>query len=202
MKIRNKIIALIISLIAMPALLVSAEKQPYFYGGVKLFDYGIDNSDLRSLNVSIVNLGFSSSTSSTDNTGYGFDLGLGYDFNKNLAVEAGYTNFGTLKIKNSTTGPATSNSLDITGYSLGVGVLGKLGEEKSYGYIKAGLHKWDMSGKVTTQLGSSSEALGDGTDPMLSVGYRAGIFQVSYDGYQVDEQRWLKSFTFGLKHNF
>ena len=185
----------------MPALLVSAEKQPYFYGGVKLFDYGIENSDLRTLNVSIVNLGFSSSTSSTDNTGYGFELGLGYDFNKNLAVEAGYTNFGTLKIKNSPTGTATSNSVDITGYSLGAGGLGKFGGEKSYGYIKAGLQNWDMSGKVTTSLGSSSEALGTGTDPMLSVGYRADIFQISYDGYQVDD-RWIKSLTFGLKYNF
>ena len=200
-KIRNKIIALIISLIAMPTLLVSAEKQPYFYGGVKLFDYGIENSDLRTLNVSIVNLGFSSSFSSTDNRGYGFELGLGYDFNKNLAVEAGYINLGTLEIKNSTTGPTTNNSLDITGYSFGAGVLGKFGEEKSYGYIKAGLHNWDMSGKVTTSLGSSSEALGTGTDPMLSVGYRAEIFQISYDGYYMDD-RWIKSLTLGLKYNF
>ena len=43
MRIKNKIIALMISLIAMPSLLLSAEKQPYFYGGVKLFDYGIEN---------------------------------------------------------------------------------------------------------------------------------------------------------------
>jgi hypothetical protein len=201
MKIRNKIIALMISLIAMPTLLVSAEKQPYFYGGVKLFNYGLENGDLRTLNVSIVNLGFSSSTSSTDNRGYGVELGLGYDFNKNLAVEAGYTNFGTLTINNRTTGPTTSNTLDITGYSLGVGVLGKFGEEKSYGYIKAGLHNWDMSGKLSTSLGSSSEALGTGTDPMFSVGYRADIFQISYDGYQIDD-RWFKSFTIGLKYNF
>ena len=58
-----------------------------------------------------------------------------------------------------------------------------------------------MSGKLSTSLGSSSEALGTGTDPMFSVGYRADIFQISYDGYQIDD-RWFKSFTIGLKYNF
>ena len=125
----------------------------------------------------------------------------GYDFNKNLAIEAGYTNFGTLTINNSTTGPVTNNKLDITGYSLGAGILGKIGEEKSYGYLKAGFHNWDMSGKVSTSLGTSSEALGTGTDLMLSAGYRADIFQLSYDGYKIDD-RWIKSLTLGLKYNF
>ena len=47
---------------------------------------------------------------------------------------------------------------------------------------------WDMSGKVSTSLGTSSEALGTGTDLMLSAGYRADIFQLSYDGYKIDDR--------------
>jgi hypothetical protein len=202
MKIKNRIIALIISLIALPNFAFSAENQPYAYGGLKVYNYGITTTDLQNINTSIINLGYSSSYSSTDNRGYGFDLGLGYDVSKNIAFEVGYTNFGTLTINNLTTGPVTSNTLDITVYSLGAGVLGKFGEnDKSYGYVKAGLHNWDFTGTVSTARGSSSEALGTGTDPIFSIGYRSEIAQLSFDGYKINDG-WIKALTLGVKYNF
>jgi hypothetical protein len=58
---------------------ISNAEEKYLFGGVKLFNYGIEGSDLQVINTSLVNLGFSSSTSSTDNTGVGFDLGVGFN---------------------------------------------------------------------------------------------------------------------------
>ena len=56
------------------------------YGGAKIFNYGIEKSDLQEINTSLVALGFSSSTSSTDNTGVGFDIGFGAQISPNLFV--------------------------------------------------------------------------------------------------------------------
>ena len=56
---------------------VKASAEAYMYGGAKVFNYGIEDSDLQEINTSLVSLGFSSSTSSTDNSGVGFDIGFG-----------------------------------------------------------------------------------------------------------------------------
>ena len=69
------------------------------FGGAKVFNYGIETSDLQEINTSLVSLGFSSSTSSTDNTGIGFDLGFGFEIAPILSIEGGYVNYGTLTIK-------------------------------------------------------------------------------------------------------
>jgi hypothetical protein len=62
-----------------------ANAENYIFGGAKLFNYGIEESDLQNINTSLVNLGFTSSVSSTDNTGIGFDLGAGFGITDNLS---------------------------------------------------------------------------------------------------------------------
>ena len=78
----------------------------YMFGGIKVFNYGIETSDLQVINTSLVSLGFSSSTSSTDNTGIGMDLGFGINISETLAAEVGYVNYGTLEINTTLTGPS------------------------------------------------------------------------------------------------
>ena len=63
----------------------SKAEDAYMFGGVKVFNYGIESSDLQVINTSLVSLGFSSSLSTTDNTGVGFDLGIGLNLDENLA---------------------------------------------------------------------------------------------------------------------
>ena len=89
--------------------------ETYLYGGAKIFNYGIEESDLQEINTSLVALGFSSSTSSTDNTGIGFDIGFGAEISPNLSIEAGYVNYGTLTINTKLTGPTENVTTDITG---------------------------------------------------------------------------------------
>ena len=46
----------------------------YIYGSLGLTDFGLTTADLQTINTSLVNLGFSSSTTTTDNTGISIKL--------------------------------------------------------------------------------------------------------------------------------
>ena len=157
--------------------------ENYVFGGVKIFNYGVDTSDLQQINTSLVNLGFSSSTSETDNTGVGFDVGMGVELADGFAVEAGYVNYGTLEITTKTTGPVENIKTEISGD--GVTVAGVLNAEGFY--LKGGIHSWDFTGKITASLGSSTEPLGTGTDPFFGIGYNANNLITSFEYYVIDD---------------
>jgi len=161
----------------------SSFSENYFYGGAKLFNYGVETSDLQEINTSLVSLGFSSSTSETDNTGLGFDIGIGVGLVDNFAVEAGYVNYGTLEITTKTTGPVENIKTEITGD--GVTIAGVLNAEGLY--LKGGMHSWDFTGKVTASLGTSSEPLGTGTDPFFGIGYNSNNFISSVEYYKIED---------------
>ena len=178
-----------------------ANAENYIFGGAKLFNYGIEKSDLQNINTSLVNLGFSSSSSSTDNTGIGFDLGAGFGITDNLSAEVGYVNYGTLEINTKTTGPVENIKTEITGS--GLTFAGKYTDDSGL-FVRGGMHSWDLSGKVTASLGSSSEALGEGTDPFFSICYATPGSQgwnIGYDHYVIDDGD-IGSVTFGYTSSF
>jgi len=181
----------------------TSKAENYVFGGGKLFNYGITTSDLQNINTSLVSLGFSSSTSKTDNTGIGFDLGLGFGITDAFAIEAGYVNYGTLEINTNTTGPVENIKTEITGN--GLTLAGKFDLADSGVFVKGGIHSWDLSGKVSTSLGSSSEALGSGEDPYFSFGYRtpgsSSGFTFSFDYYAIDDGD-ISSLTLGYSSVF
>ena len=196
----KKTIVIILGLILFSSQSLKAE-ETYMYGGAKLFNYGIENSDLQAINTSLIALGFSSSTTKTDNQGVGFDLGLGFNISDSFAIEAGYVNYGTLEINTSTTGPVENLKLEIKGSGLtGAGVL-KFGDDKENFYVKGGMHSWELDGKITASLGSSTEPLGSGTDLFGGVGFVIDNFYVSYDYYVVDDGNF-SSFGIGYKKSF
>ena len=178
--------------------------ENYVFGGAKIFNYGVETSDLQNINTSLVNLGFSSSRSETDNTGIGFDLGVGFGVTDNFSLEAGYVNYGTLEINTTTTGPVENIKTEITGNGLTLaGKFSNLGDTGVF--IRGGVHSWDLSGKVSTSLGSSSEALGEGTDPYFSIGYMTpgsnSGWNIGYDHYVIDDGD-IGSLTFGYSQVF
>ena len=175
--------------------------ETYMYGGAKYFSYGVEKSDLQAINTSLIALGFSSSTTKTDNRGVGFDIGFGFNMSDNFAIEAGYVNYGTLEINTSTTGPVENLKLEIKGSGLtGAGVL-KFGDDKENFYVKGGMHSWELDGKITASLGSSTEPLGSGTDLFGGVGFVMNNFYASYDYYVVDDGNF-SSFGIGYKKSF
>ena len=196
----KKTIIIILGLILFSSQSLKAE-EGYMYGGAKLFSYGIENSDLREINTSLIALGFSSATTKTDNSGIGFDIGVGLNMSDNFAIEAGYVNYGTLEVNTSTTGPVENLKLEIKGSGLtGAGVL-KFGDDKENFYVKGGMHSWELDGKITASLGSSTEALGSGTDLFGGVGFVMDNFYASYDHYVVDDGNF-SSFGIGYKKSF
>ena len=157
--------------------------ETYMYGGAKIFNYGIETSDLQEINTSLVALGFSSSTSSTDNTGIGFDIGFGAQITPNLSIEGGYVNYGTLTINTKLTGPTESLTTDITGD----GVTGAVKFSQEGFYAKGGMHSWDFSATAKSSLGSSSDALGSGTDPFFGIGFGSEQMEFGYEYYKIED---------------
>ena len=196
----KKTIVIILGLILFSSQSLKAE-ETYMFGGAKLFNYGIESSDLQTINTSLIALGFASSTTKTDNRGVGFDIGLGFNMSDNFAIEAGYVNYGTLEINTSTTGPVENLKLEIKGSGFtGAGVV-KFGDDKENFYVKGGMHSWELDGKITASLGSSTEPLGSGTDVFGGVGFVMNNFYASYDYYVVDDGNF-NSFGIGYKKSF
>jgi hypothetical protein len=202
MKIDNKIIVLMISLIAMPTLAHTKEIKPYVFLNYKRFNYGVDTEDLQIINRSLVNLGYSSSFSSTDNTGNGFEIGGGADIHKNFGIEASYINLGTLTINTTLTGPSESLKTEIDGESFAVALVVKGGDDKNTLYGRIGMHNWDLDGKVTGSRGAATATLGDGTDLIFGVGYKFGdLVKIGYDYYKIDDGN-INSLSIGLNYKF
>ena len=191
----KKLFVFIFILLSTQVKVYSAE--PYMFGGAKLFNYGIEKSDLQDINTSLVALGFSSSASSTDNTGLGFDVGFGAEIAPNFSIEASYVNYGTLEIKTNTTGPTENITTEITGD--GVAGAVKYGQEGYY--VKAGMHSWDFSGTVSTSQGSSSDALGSGTDPFFGFGFGSEQMELGYEYYAIEDGD-ISALTLRYAHKF
>ena len=185
-----------------------AQDKNQFYGVVALgtVDYGITTADLRSLNTSLVNLGFSSSTSSTDNTGLYWKAHGGMNINEYLAVEGGYTSLGTLVVDTTLTGPAETVKTEITGTAFEISGLGKYTFNKNYGFIRLGMTSFDIDTKVTTTLGSATLPVSSGTGftygfgGHFAVGDKSG-FRIEFQGYELDSAE-VSTLHFGYTLNF
>ena len=89
-----------------------------------------------------------------------FSVFGGYQFHRNFAVEAGYTDFG--KIKSNVAGP------DLEANAVSLTALGILPfTDRFSGYAKAGFQRWDLDSAIPGLTGSSNDS---GTDPVYGAG--------------------------------
>ena len=63
------------------------------------------------------------------------------------------------------------------------------------------MHSWEFEGTVTASLGSSSEPLGTGTDPIFGIGYSVGGLIFGYDYYAIEDGD-IGSLTLGYSAKF
>lgn len=163
-------------------------KQFYVLASLGVVDYTVESSELQEINTALVNLGFSSSTTSTDNQGVLYKVGAGFDFNKFLSLEGGYTNLGILRIKTTTTGPSEKLTLDIKPDGFEFSGLAKYHfNDKALVYGRVGILSWDAKGTVTGSLGSASATLGSGTDVTLGIGFEYNPIRIEYQYYKLGD---------------
>ncbi|MDH5833318.1 outer membrane beta-barrel protein [Luteimonas kalidii] len=84
----------------------------------------------------------------------------GYQFHRNFALEAGYSDFGSLEPD------AAGTDLELTSASLtAVGILPFT--ERFSGYAKAGFQRWELDRAIPGLTGTAKD---DGTDPVYGLG--------------------------------
>ncbi|MGH8831896.1 MAG: outer membrane beta-barrel protein [Polaromonas sp.] len=110
-------------------------------------------------------VGFSGSCDDTDTGG---KLFLGYQFNKNFAVEGGYVDLGKFKASGTISGvPVSADAKAKTWQLVAVGTLPLANNFSVFG--KAGVHRWDLDVRASA-LGSTITASDNGTDLTLGIG--------------------------------
>ena len=187
-------VSLGITLLATTSAVIAADETPakagpYIVGGVGAVDYNITTSDLQALNRELVALGFSSSSSSTDNSGLFLKGHGGYHINKYLALEGGFTSLGQLEVNTTLTGPSETLTTTADLYGIEVSGLVKLETESSFGYLRLGFLAWDADISVNTSLGTAT-AFDSGTDPTIGIGWHFGKthgLRVEYQYYPIDD---------------
>ena len=185
MKIRNKIIALMISLIAMPTF---AYSQAKYYVGAEY-------------NKNKINTGISNISSNLDEEDNGYSFFFGSPIAKNFDIEVSYNNFGEATLSgvngnqfrlNGTTYEFNQTAtIKVEAKSYGIAVKPKLNINNNFDIIGTlGAHRYDIEGSVngTTASGSATD---DGFDLFYGLGLKGNFNNFSvglhYNIYNFDD---------------
>ena len=186
MKIRNKIIALIISLIAMPTFAFSQTK---YYVGAEYAKNKIDT-------------GISNVSSKLDEEDNGFSIFLGSAVNKDFDVEVSYNNFGEASLSgvtgnqfryNGTLYEFTANgAVKAEATSFGIAVKPKLNINKNFDLVATlGAHRWETDFTASSTNGRAT-VTEDGVDFFYGAGLKGNFdtFSVglNYNIYRLDSE--------------
>lgn len=186
MKIRNKIIALVISLIAMPTF---AYSQAKYYIGAEYTKNKIDT-------------GISNVSSRLDEEDNGYSIFFGSPIDKNFDIELSYNNFGEASLSgvtgnqfrfNGTLYEFTSaGTLKAEATSFGIAVKPKLNINKNFDLVGTlGAHRYKSEVSVSSTNGRAS-VNDDGVDLFYGVGLKGNFetFSVglNYNIYNLDDE--------------
>lgn len=133
-----------------------------------------------------------------DDTDTGYSLGLGYDFNKYLAVEAGYMDVGEASIAYTNGGDSLNGSVEGDGFYFGPKVSLPLTDKLAV-FGKIGFFTWDGdvaavgTGAWAAYTGTASE---DGTDLYFGGGVACDITETlaakaEWTRYTFDGSNWF-----------
>ena len=186
MKIKNKIIALMISLIAMPTF---AYAQAKYYVGAEYTKNKIDT-------------GISNVSSQLDEEDNGFSIFFGSSINRDIDVELSYNNFGEVSLSGVTGNQfrydgtlyefTSAGTLKAEATSFGIAVKPKLNINKNFDLVATlGAHRWESDLTASSSSGKAS-ATEDGFDFFYGVGLKGNFdtFSVglNYNIYKLDDE--------------
>jgi OOP family OmpA-OmpF porin len=150
---------------------VAAEQGGYVGFAIGQSKAKIDQGDIDS---AFASLGLGASTS-VDDTDIGFKVYGGYRFNRNFAIEGGYTDFGKFTSHSVvTSGGSGTGDGEWKAYSIDLSALGILPLNERFSLFgRAGLSLWNMDFTFTAAgpggVGIASESR-TGFSPLLGIG--------------------------------
>lgn len=186
MKITNKIIALMISLIAMPTFAFSQAK---YYVGAEYTKNKIDT-------------GISNISSRLDEKDNGYSIFLGSPINKDFDVEVSYNNFGEASLSGVTGNQfryggtlyefIADGTVKAEATSFGIAVKPKLNINKNFDLVATlGVHRWESELSASSTDGTAS-VTEDGVDLFYGVGLKGNFDNFSvglnYNIYKLDSE--------------
>jgi hypothetical protein len=186
MKIRNKLIALVISLIAMPTF---ANSQAKYYVGAEYTKNKIDT-------------GISNVSSKLDEEDNGYSIFIGSSINKDFDIELSYNNFGEASLSGVNGNEFSYRGTDYTftdtgtikaeATSFGIAVKPKLNINKNFDLVATlGAHRWE-SDLTASSAGTKDSTTEDGIDLFYGVGLKGNFdtFSVglNYNIYKLDSE--------------
>lgn len=172
----KKISFLCASVLAATSVAASADQGGVYAGiGLGQARYDVSAGDI---DAAAVAAGFSSSSSSVDDTGNAWKIFAGYKFSQHFGIEGGWVDLGKVEIDTTTTGPAATVDSEIEAQGLFVDAVGFLPINSRFTlYGKVGLVRADVEARVAAVSGGSAvtvDADDDSFEAKLGVG-------VSYD---------------------
>ena len=186
MKIKNKLIALMISLIVMPTFAYSQAK--YYIGA----EY----------NKNTIDTGISNINSRLDEEDNGFSIFFGSPVNKDFDVEVSYNNFGEASLSGVTGNQfrydgtlyefTANGTVKAEATSFGIAVKPKVNVNKNFDLVATlGAHRWESDFTATSTNGRAT-ASEDGVDLFYGVGLKGNFdtFSVglNYNIYNLDSE--------------
>jgi hypothetical protein len=180
----NKLISKIffIALFFLSLNITSLKAEGYIFGGPKIFYYDISQSDVDKTATDLVALGFSSAKVTANNSGIGFDIGVGFPTNNKIDIEASFVYMGEFELKADLTGPVETLTATSSAWTIPIVGKFKVGDNKNNFFVKGGFHFWEQNSEISTSLGKVT-MWGDGFDPVIGVGGQVGGLLVSYEHY-------------------
>ncbi|MBF7052204.1 outer membrane beta-barrel protein [Halomonas sp. KAO] len=123
----------------------------------------------------------------TDDSDTGYKLFVGYQFNPNFAIEAGYVDFGEFTANEN--GGSAKAKLSVDGFS--AALVGKLPIQNGFSIFgKLGMIAWDADLNESDNTGSSSYGR-DGSDPLFGIGAEYEVERIlmraEFERYDISE---------------
>lgn len=156
-------------------------------------------------------------TASHDKKDNGYKLFAGYNFNKFVAVEGHYADFGKTSLSGNTgdtfvhdgtTYSFLANNVTLTSNASSLGLAGVFSYPVTNAitpFAKLGLHYWEDDGKASSSVANYNDG-DDGTDLFFGIGMNIAINEslsarVEAERYRFDDDE-LDYFSIGLQYNF
>ena len=145
----------------------------YVLGAAGRASVDIDNG---AIDASVRAAGALTSNTTSDEKVSAWKLAVGYQFNRNFALELSYADFDNFKLETVTTGPAgvANGRIDGKAYSLdAIGIIPVSANVDLFGRL--GFHRWDVDTRVAAVIGgatATANASENGTDWKFGLGAR------------------------------